>query len=92
MMGRNFLNYSKKYNALTKSEFYKDSNAFSFLMNSGKERLMAGYYDEAYYEFKLAYKIDPEDEELQSVIIETISILCSKDINYCKELDFYLKQ
>ncbi|MCC1484167.1 hypothetical protein [Winogradskyella immobilis] len=61
--------------------------AFTFLMKSGKERLERFLIKDAYSEFKLAYKLFPEDEELKKYLFETLSILCKKENAYCLELD-----
>lgn len=64
-----------------------DKNAFNFLIKSGKNRLENSNIFGAYSEFKLAYKINQEHRELNQLLIETLSILCYNDTNYCNELD-----
>lgn len=69
----------------------KDIEAFSFLLKSGKRRLLSNNIVGAYSEFNLAYNIRPESEELNQLLIETLSILCSEREKYCDKLDFHLQ-
>ncbi|WCO03318.1 hypothetical protein [Psychroserpens ponticola] len=66
---------------------YQDHRAFKFLMNSGKQRLKRNRVEEAYSDLKLAHDIKPNDEKINQLLIETLSILCVNDNNYCKALD-----
>lgn len=61
--------------------------AFNFLMLSGESRFRGNNYEGAYSEFKLAYKINSKNEELNALILETLSILCFEKQKYCNELD-----
>ncbi|WP_406683945.1 hypothetical protein N1F78_14815 [Seonamhaeicola sp. MEBiC1930] len=72
------------------SRKYKNQTAFNFLMNTGKKRLVDGRINEAYKEFRLAYAIYPENKEVNTLIIETLSILCEREAKYCLELDKFL--
>ncbi|BAO77506.1 hypothetical protein [Winogradskyella sp. PG-2] len=65
----------------------KDNQAFDFLMNSGKKRLRSGNIYDAYSEFKLAVAIKPVNEEVNQLLLETISMLCEENENYCNELE-----
>lgn len=67
-----------------------NKEAFTFLMYSGKKRLLTNNIIGAYSEFNLAYKIQPESAELKQLLVETLSILCEKDVTYCNELDDFL--
>ncbi len=44
-------------------------------------------YHAAYSEFKLAYKIKKEDEDLRQIMIETLIVLCKEENEYCSDLD-----
>ncbi|MFL1012701.1 hypothetical protein [Flavisericum labens] len=66
---------------------YRNTKAFEFLMDSGKSRLHQGRILDAYSEFKLAHKIHPKDKELNEILTETLSILCDRNSQFCKELD-----
>lgn len=70
-----------------------DIDAFKFLLKSGKYRLETNNISGAYSEFKLAYKINPDNNELNVLLSETLSILCYRDTNtnYCDELDNIMK-
>lgn len=61
-----------------------------FLIHSGKPRLENYRLIEAYSEFELAYKIYLDNESVQQYIIETLSVLCTTNSNYCNELENYL--
>ena len=65
----------------------KDLETFSFLVNSGEDRLINNQALRAYSEFKLAQNINPESERLSQLIIETLSVLCADNNEFCKELD-----
>ena len=84
----NFKNYSntqtKEVSNLIKLE---DKKAFVFLVRSGKNRLAENRIKDAYYEFHLAHKIYPKSENLNKLLVETLSILCIDNNNYCKEID-----
>lgn len=66
---------------------YQDNAAFSFLINSGEQRLKRNQIIGAYSEFKLAYTIKPNDEKVNQLLLETLSVLCVDGNNYCIELD-----
>ena len=66
----------------------KDNDAFTFLLKSGKSRLHKGRISGAYSEFKLAYAIKPNNKELNSLLLETLEILC---LDYNRHCDDYLK-
>lgn len=68
-----------------------DLKAFSFLIDSGKERLAQGNIQGAYSEFILASNIQSNHQELQQLIIETLSILCTTNLEFCEALDKQLK-
>ncbi len=72
---------------VAKHEKIFNNEAFTFLMISGKERLKHNNIIGAYSEFNLAYKIKSQSEELNQILIETLSILCESDIEYCKKLN-----
>ncbi len=88
---KNFISYSNRQTVLV-NDFskLKDKKAFNFLLNSGKGRIYRNDIVGAYSELKLAYKIDSTDKELNQLIIETLSILCSQNNEYCNELDLYM--
>ncbi|WP_452597641.1 hypothetical protein [Pontimicrobium sp. MEBiC01747] len=87
----NFVKYQKEHNELMDIRKAIDNNiAFRFLMESGISRLHNNNVLGAYSEFKLAYKIYPENEKLKQLIIETASVLCAKEETYCNDLDNYL--
>jgi len=89
--GKHFISYQKQQNELMKiRRINHNNNAFQFLMKSGISRLHNNNTLGAYSEFKLAYKIYPENVKLKQLIIETASILCVKDEAYCKDLEMYL--
>ncbi len=69
-----------------------DYGGFHFLIKSGKKRLLSNNILGAYSEFNLAYKINPKNDELNQLLVETLSILCTKDIEYCNKLDYHLIQ
>lgn len=69
---------------------YTDVKAFKFLITSGKSRLRQGNIKGAYSEFVLASRIQPNHQELQHLIIETLSIMCASNEAFCKELDVKL--
>ncbi len=83
-----FISYSKERSELIESNTLKqDNDAFNFLLNSGKKRLLSNNVLGAYSEFNLAYNIKSDNKELNQLLIETLSILCSQDIEYCDDLD-----
>ncbi len=86
-----YYQFSKTQTALVaKHEKIFNDEAFTFLMNSGKGRLKHNNIIGAYSEFNLAYNIKPENEELNQILIETLSILCENDIKYCNKLNTHL--
>ena len=69
----------------------QDEKAFNFLIKSGKKRLVSNNIVGAYSEFNLAYQIKPNSEELNQLLIETLSILCTKNTDYCDRLNSHLE-
>ncbi|WP_179007911.1 hypothetical protein [Winogradskyella forsetii] len=65
----------------------KDKYAFDFLLKSGKWRLKKGRISGAYSEFKLAYAIQPENEELNELLLETLEILCYDRGTDCEDFE-----
>lgn len=91
IFGNKFTSYNKQYSVLM--EEYKENlnaEAFSFLMNSGKNRFRANNIEGAYSEFSLAYKIEPKNEELLNLLIETSNLLCENKSKYCEDLEKYM--
>lgn len=87
-----FVDYSDKHDQdIINTKKKKDLETFSFLVNSGENRLINNHPFGAYSEFKLAYKVNPESERLNQLIIETLSILCVDNNEFCKELDYTLE-
>lgn len=74
------------------TENIKNNQAFEFLLKSGKNRLKENRMLMAYSELKLAQALRPDDEELNNILIETLSIICNNDNKYCNELDTLLKR
>jgi len=70
----------------------KNLETFNFLVDSGKNRLKHREVKAAYAEFILAYKLYPKNEELNKLLIETLSILCSENNKYCNHLDVMLSK
>lgn len=64
----------------------KEIQAFRFLMSSGKRRLNNGKISGAYSEFKLAYAIKPNNNEVNQFLTETLEILC---LDYKRHCDDY---
>lgn len=88
---KNFVSYSNKQTALVNNfSELKDKEAFDFLLRSGKKKIYRNNIVGAYSELKLAYSIDPTNEGLNQLLIETLSILCNQDAKYCGELDTIL--
>ncbi|XCF05214.1 hypothetical protein ABI125_10815 [Tamlana crocina] len=86
-----FNHYSKAHSQeMSDLEAYEDKKAFRFLIASGKERLKMNQIHGAYSEFKLAYKIYPNNKELHDYISETLLVLCETDQKYCLELSAFL--
>ena len=69
-----------------------NNDAFNFLMLSGMRRLKSQNLEGAYSEFKLAYAIYPEHEQLHQLLTETLSALCKDGNSYCNDLDVLLSQ
>ncbi|MGS2726041.1 hypothetical protein ACU8DI_05490 [Psychroserpens sp. BH13MA-6] len=67
-----------------------NQEAFQFLMRSGLKRLNDQNMTGAYSEFNLAYQIQPDNEQLQQLMIEVLSTLCDNNNDYCLELDQHL--
>lgn len=89
--GKRFVDYENEQSKLIQTqEKVNNDNAFQFLMKSGISRLKDNNTLGAYSEFKLAYKIYPNNTQLKQLIIETANILCSQDEQYCKDLELYL--
>ena len=79
--------YKQHEHELELLKLRSDNKAYNFLMNSGKKRFKNGAYKSAYSEFKLAYDIKPNDEEVKALIHEILVLLCQSDERYCKKLD-----
>lgn len=74
-----FNDYSNEYNKkMNVYHNHKNEKAFNFLMDSGKYRLESNKLLGAYSEFKLAYDINPDDDELNQLMLETLITLCDK--------------
>ena len=83
-----FMDYSNQQNELMfEKTITEDKKAFDFLLKSGKKRLMRNDILGAYSELKLAYNINSKEIELNTLLIEILSILCDKNEIYCGELD-----
>lgn len=83
--------HSKRIEAQKRESRIRSNNeAYIFLMRSGERRLGLNNVVGAYSEFKLAYNIYPENEHLNQLLIETLSILCESENHYCTELDTIL--
>jgi len=90
-----FALYAPKFNKHSEKvhqevmQMQKEGNgaALKFLLSSGKERLLNNNIIGAYSEFKLAYNIEPNNEDLKALLIETLSILCVENNSYCDKLD-----
>jgi len=91
--GPRFIEYSNHIEN-QKKEYAKqlDDEAFNFLMRSGLTRLKSNNLVGAYSEFKLAYSIYPDNEEINRLITETVSSLCMDNNTYCDDLDRILSQ
>lgn len=87
-----FNRYTTKHTKLVDERLcIENREAFDFLLNSGYSRLKRGDVVGAYSEFVLAYKIDNHDEKLNALIIETLSILCDREAEYCSKLDIFMR-
>lgn len=85
---RDFIDYSNNHTKqITVNYNNQNKKAFNFLIKSGKNRLKENRVLDAYSEFSLAYNINPNDENLNHLLIETLSVLCNENISYCNELD-----
>ncbi|MBC3759036.1 hypothetical protein H7U19_11505 [Hyunsoonleella sp. SJ7] len=88
-----FNHYQKNLNTMVEhSNRIENTNAFSFLMNSGIDRLAIGNTEGAFSEFSLAHQIDRNNEELNQLLIETLSVLCSENRDYCEKLEIHLEE
>lgn len=86
-----FTNYSNAHNKqVIAYNNYEFERAFNFLMNSGIYRLETNKLTDAYSEFKLAYAIHKNNEQLNQLIIETLIILCDNNEKYCNDLEIFL--
>lgn len=86
----NFNNYKTSHNQIVKSyEEQKKTKAFNFLMHSGTYRLKSGNIFGAYSEFKLAKAIYPNDETVNALLLESLSILCFDEGKHCEDLDAF---
>lgn len=84
----NFTGYSNNHNKLIfQNEIIENRKAFNFLINSGKKRLQNNNTSGAYSEFRLAKAIYPKNDEVNQLLIETLSILCNTSDDHCQELD-----
>ncbi|WP_299887843.1 hypothetical protein [uncultured Lacinutrix sp.] len=87
-----FFEHEKAYNRpINVAKTYKNTTAFNFLLNSGISRLSNNNVHGAYSEFVLAHKINPDNDQVINLLIETTNILCEEDIYYCNELEKFLK-
>nr|WP_321224184.1 hypothetical protein [uncultured Psychroserpens sp.] len=88
----NFTDYHNERAAqLEKRKVRLDENAFNFLMKSGKNRLLSNNLKGAHSEFKLALAINPNDETVNQLLLETLVGLCDENNTYCVELDELLQ-
>ncbi|MCD2259054.1 hypothetical protein [Psychroserpens luteolus] len=86
-----FVEHSNKMSAQKQAyNQSRDNEAFQFLVSSGTKRLKGNNLQGAYSEFKLAYTIDPENEHLYQLLVETLSTLCKDGNTYCDDLDTIL--
>ena len=84
----NFTGYSNNHNKLIfQNETIENRKAFNFLINSGKKRLQNNNTSGAYSEFRLAKAIYPKNDEVNQLLIETLSILCNTSDDHCQEMD-----
>lgn len=92
-MVNQFLKHSKTITtAKQKLDKKEDEIAFDFLLESGINRLYSKDYKGAFSEFKLAYKINPKHLQTQTLIIETLTVLCVNNNDYCSYLDKFLNE
>ena len=90
-MINDFMKHSKTTNiAKQKLENREDKIAYNFLLESGINRMYSKNYKGAYAEFKLAYQLNPNNEQLNNLMIETLSVLCNSDEKYCNDFDAFL--
>ena len=84
-MSAQFVTYSKKHRkALNQKNIDLDNEAFNFLMDSGIFELKSQRPEIAFKKFELALKLFPEDERINQLYLETLSVLCEKDkVKYC---------
>lgn len=86
-----FMAYSKQLEVQKQERIVNfNNNAFQFLMSSGLTRLRNHNLEGAYSEFELAYAIYPENEQLNQLILETLSVLCEDGNRYCSDLELHL--
>ncbi len=74
-------------NHLEELRIERKTNAFKFLLESGKMYLIQNDYEAAYSEFNLAYQINPKHKEIRALIVKSLSALCYQKDSYCDELD-----
>ena len=87
---QSFTDYSKEHTKkVTAQNNYEYEKAFNFLIKSGISRIDRNNIKGAYSEFKLAYAIHQNNEYLNQLILETLSILCEDDNKYCEDLDVF---
>ncbi|WP_132703600.1 hypothetical protein [Winogradskyella wandonensis] len=65
----------------------QDDSAFNFLINSGKRRFDNGNSLGAYSEFKLAYAIYPDNQEVKELLKGTAIITCYNYGKHCEEVN-----
>lgn len=75
---------------MLKESKVKIENEAFFLVSSGKSRLRSNNMLGVYSEFVLAHKIEPKNEEIINLLIETSYSLCKNDKVYCEALETYL--
>lgn len=90
-MINDFMKHSKTTSiAKQKLENREDKIAYNFLLESGINRMYSKNYKGAYAEFKLAYQLNSNNEQLNNLMIETLSVLCTSDEKYCNDFDAFL--
>ena len=78
---------NKRINAEIEFRESRNNTAFNFLIKSGKNRLSSGKIHGAYSEFTLALNLKPNNKELNSLLLETLEILCFDYNTHCDELE-----
>lgn len=90
---KKFTNYSNEYSkSIEAFNKKKDHEAYIYLISKATEELKRGQTLKAYDKLKIAETIYPNDYQQKHLMKETLSILCTKDKNYCIDLDKYLSE